>query len=49
MRLADPYSLLQDVCDRELGFQPLNFSIKEDVPLVVELRDGGPGVMVRRW
>jgi hypothetical protein len=21
----------------------------EDVPLVVELRDGGPGVMVRRW
>jgi hypothetical protein len=28
MRLADPYSLLQDVCDRELGFQPLNFSIK---------------------
>ncbi len=22
---------------------------QEDVPLVVELRDGGPGVMVRRW
>jgi len=21
----------------------------EDVPFVVELRDGGPGVMVRRW
>jgi hypothetical protein len=28
MNLADPYELLQDVCDRELGFQPLNFSIK---------------------
>lgn len=28
MSLADPYSTLQDICDRELGFQPLNFSIK---------------------
>lgn len=28
MTLADPYQMLQDVCDRELGFQPLNFSIK---------------------
>lgn len=28
MSLADPYQMLQDVCDRELGFQPLNFSIK---------------------
>ncbi len=28
MNLADPYQMLQDVCDRELGFQPLNFSIK---------------------
>lgn len=28
MTLADPYALLQDVCNRELGFQPLNFSIK---------------------
>jgi len=28
MTLADPYALLQDVCDREFGFQPLNFSIK---------------------
>ena len=28
MSVADPYQLLQDVCDRELGFQPLNFSIK---------------------
>jgi len=23
--------------------------VLEDVPFVVELRDGGPGVMVRRW
>lgn len=28
MSLADPYQMLQDVCDREFGFQPLNFSIK---------------------
>jgi hypothetical protein len=28
MTLTDPYVLLQDVCDREFGFQPLNFSIK---------------------
>ncbi len=28
MSLADPYDMLQDVCDREFGFQPLNFSIK---------------------
>ena len=28
MSLADPYPMLQDVCDREFGFQPLNFSIK---------------------
>lgn len=28
MRLADPLVMLQDVCDRELGFRPLNFSIK---------------------
>ncbi len=28
MTLADPYALLTDACDRELGFQPLNFSIK---------------------
>ena len=28
MSLAEPYQMLQDVCDRELGFQPLNFSIK---------------------
>lgn len=28
MSLSDPYQMLQDVCDRELGFQPLNFSIK---------------------
>ena len=28
MSLADPYGMLQDVCDREFGFQPLNFSIK---------------------
>jgi hypothetical protein len=28
MSLADPYQMLQDVCDRELGFQPLNFSVK---------------------
>jgi hypothetical protein len=28
MTLTDPYALLQDVCDREFGFQPLNFSIK---------------------
>jgi hypothetical protein len=26
--LAEPKKLLQSVCDRELGFQPLNFSIK---------------------
>jgi AbiTii len=26
-----------------------NMSSDEDVPRVVELRDGGPGVMVRRW
>ncbi len=28
MSLADPYQMLLDVCDREFGFQPLNFSIK---------------------
>lgn len=28
MNLADPYQTLQEVCDREFGFQPLNFSIK---------------------
>ena len=28
MSLADPFRMLQEVCDRELGFQPLNFSIK---------------------
>lgn len=28
MSLAPPIRMLQDVCDRELGFQPLNFSIK---------------------
>ena len=28
MSSADPYRMLQDVCDREFGFQPLNFSIK---------------------
>lgn len=28
MSLADPYGMLRDVCDRELGFQPLNYSIK---------------------
>ena len=28
MTLADPYGMLQSVCDREFGFQPLNFSIK---------------------
>ncbi len=28
MSLADPLRMLQDVCDREFGFQPLNFSIK---------------------
>jgi len=28
MTLANPYELLQVVCDRELGFQPVNFSIK---------------------
>ena len=28
MSLADPYGMLQAVCDCELGFQPLNFSIK---------------------
>ena len=28
MSLTDPYRMLQDVCDREFGFQPLNFSIK---------------------
>ncbi len=28
MSLADPYVMLQDVCDREFGFRPLNFSIK---------------------
>lgn len=28
MSFTDPYQMLQDVCDRELGFQPLNFSIK---------------------
>ena len=28
MSLAPPLRMLQDVCDRELGFQPLNFSIK---------------------
>ena len=28
MSLGDPYGMLRDVCDRELGFQPLNFSIK---------------------
>jgi hypothetical protein len=25
------------------------FAVQEVVPSVVELRDGGPGVMVRRW
>ncbi len=28
MSLAEPKKLLQAVCDQELGFQPLNFSIK---------------------
>jgi len=28
MNLANPYQMLQDVCDREFGFRPLNFSIK---------------------
>lgn len=28
MSLATPDQMLQDVCDREFGFQPLNFSIK---------------------
>ena len=28
MSLVPPYSMLQEVCDREFGFQPLNFSIK---------------------
>ena len=28
MSFADPFRMLQDVCDYELGFQPLNFSIK---------------------
>ena len=28
MSLAPPFRMLQEVCDRELGFQPLNFSIK---------------------
>ena len=28
MSLAKPYRMLQEVCDREFGFQPLNFSIK---------------------
>ena len=28
MNLTNPYRVLQEVCDRELGFQPLNFSIK---------------------
>ena len=28
MSLADPSGMLRDVCDCELGFQPLNFSIK---------------------
>lgn len=28
MSLADPLRMLQEVCDREFGFQPLNFSIK---------------------
>ena len=28
MSLAHPFNMLQDVCDRELGFRPLNFSIK---------------------
>ena len=28
MSLAPPFRMLQEVCDREFGFQPLNFSIK---------------------
>ena len=28
MSFDNPYRMLQDVCDREFGFQPLNFSIK---------------------
>ncbi len=28
MNLSTPDQMLQDVCDREFGFQPLNFSIK---------------------
>lgn len=28
MSLTDPSGMLREVCDRELGFQPLNFSIK---------------------
>ena len=28
MRFAAPYRMLQDVCDCEFGFRPLNFSIK---------------------
>ena len=28
MSLSNPYQMLQDVCDREFGFQPLNFSVK---------------------
>ena len=32
---------------RKLGYAAVATS-REDVPLVVELRDGGPGLMVRR-
>ena len=28
MNLSNPYRMLQDVCDREFGFQLLNFSVK---------------------